>query len=205
MKKRKLFFIFLVILGVSFFVGEKVFKSFFLKKGSIVVNDKEEGVRNNFLKRKNEIFELKSFFSTMVPKNTGVSFGFDGSKDRFYFVTILFDLKTGTTTYPNSGEGLILNSKKMDLLRSSIGWSDEELFSLVSKLKESNCTGVYKKPYNGSSIEITYKYGGYLDVAVYSYHLFDGAITDSLRSHFKNKEGFEIFNDSVVFEYVYPL
>ena len=72
-------------------------------------------------------------------------------------------------------------------------------------LKSANCIGVIKQPFEAKPIKITFRKGGTLGVAEYSYLLFEKPLTDSLKGVWEKKEGFRVYNDSVVFEYGYPL
>lgn len=204
MKRKVVKYIVVAILLCVLAVGGYTFLSpYFLTGGKYDNNYKGGDLEANYKKHESSLFELKNYFESILPEKKGASFGYDKRNDRFYFV--IREIKEKGNVEYTAGEDLRMESNEMNNLLQGIGWTSGELDVLLSKMKKSDCIGIFKQPFAGKPIKVTYREGGILGVAEYSYLLFDKPLTDSSKNVWEDKVGFRVYNDSVVFEYGYPL
>ena len=193
----------MIIIGVLVIVGYYVLIPYYKIGGKFDNNYNGQDLQDNFNKKQSELFELRDYFLQILPEEKGVSFGFDNRTDRFYFI-IREIQKDGNIEFM-SGENLKIDDNETRNLLKRIDWKDDELNILIENLKAANCIGIFKQPYGKSPVQISFREGGTYGLAKYSYYLFSEPLNDSLIKKWNKKEGFVMQNDTVFFEYGYPL
>lgn len=96
----------------------------------------------NFNKKQNEIYTLKKYYNSIVPKNTSVEIEFEDNDELARF---------GIASVDSTGENyksqfldwdLKINSPQMKSLLSGIGWDIATLRTLKQKLDDANCISI---------------------------------------------------------------
>ena len=208
MKKKKRFFYVVIAIGIAIaLLIVKFVSPYFLTGGKFDNNYESKDLEENYIKKELEILELREYLESIIPEKTGISFGYSDRSDRFDLGVIKYNPETKNIERPNnmSATNVSLNSKSVTNILQNMDWTSGELYTLLQKLKSANCIRIYKQPFSGKPVQITFRKGGHLGVAEYSYHLFSEPLTDSLKRVWENKEGFRVYNENVLFEYGYPL
>ncbi len=203
MTTNKKYYSIFIIIGVLIAVGYYISIPYFKIGGEFDISYDNQDLGINFINKKNEIYKLTDYFLQILPERKGVSFGFDDRTDRYYFIIREFR-KNGNIEY-HTGENLKKDSDEFIKLLNIIGWHHSELQILLEKLKSANCIGIFKQPYENIPVNITFRYGEPWGVAKFSYYVFPKPLNDSLIKVWNKKEGFVRQNDSLYFEYGYPL
>lgn len=205
MKKKRLILVFILTIIICFITIILVMP-YFQTGGKFDNNYSGKDLEKNYFDKEKEIHSLGYYFNSLNSDYTGISFSYSGRNDRFDFDFAKYNPQTKNVKHLGwDASHLRLQSGEMDSVLQEIGWTKKELEILLSKLKAANCIGVYKQPFKGKPVKITYREGGTLGIAEYSYLLFEKPLTDSLKVIWEAKEGYRVVNDSTVFEFGYPL
>jgi len=141
----------------------------------------------NYELKSKEIFELKNYTNSIVPKNKSVFIEFeDDNLLGIFHVTVDGNRDENWDVKINSG--------KADTLLQKLGWTAETLKTLKSKLDDANCISVA----NRDPFQIGFHRSG---MGEYFYNLFDKPIADSLKAQYNDSCTFIIFKDNVVLEW----
>ena len=198
--KLKLIALLLVVTTVG---GYTILSPYFGMGGKFDNNYNADDSKENFYNNQKTIYELRDYFSSILPDRKGVSFGFHERNDRFYFIIREIDIN-GNFKFITE-ENAQINSERLNDIIEKIGWTNKELEILLSKLIAANCIGIFKQPYSDEPVDITFRYGGSSGVAMYSYYLFGNPFYDNVVKKYARKEGVVQLNDSTLFEAGYPL
>ena len=186
------------------------FSSFFPSERS----SKQELI-DNFNMKEKEIFELKSFFNSIVPNEYSVYIEFNDNKeiDLWVFETGIKNLYGNSVplfqewninpynykekmpiTY-DSTQYYIPRTKSLILVKQKLNWTDSSFKQIKNMLDNANCISVS----SGEPAAIGFARSG---MGKYSYLIFDTSIPDSLKTNYNDSCTFILYNDKVVLEYV---
>ena len=141
----------------------------------------------NYESKQKEIIELKTYFESILPEEKEVTIEFERRKLAIFHITD----EHGKRDF---NWNLKIKSKKVDSLNDILGWNQETLTELKSKLDKANCVSIEKK----SQITIGFQRSG---MGMYFYKLFDKKLNDSLISKYNDGCQYSYFNENVVLEY----
>lgn len=152
-------------------------------------------LKENFTERKTEIYELKRYFNSIVPKNRFVEIEFENDNTLTRFGIKPLDNTAGDPTGPMFLEwGLKINTERMDSIIKPMGWTRETLKNLKEKLDKANCIQIE----SGEPAKIGFQRSG---MGMYSFNVFDNPIPDSLRKNYNDSCTYIIVNERLVLEY----
>lgn len=172
--------------------------SIFLFGGTFEKKYSRKDAIENYNKREKEITDLVNYFTSIVPANKDVTFGFGKDNNRF---DIGIALPNGAVdaTRPNiGGSNLKLNSDKTDSILALLNWSNETVDTLKRKLKKSGCKNVM----SGNPLRIEYRYSG---MGLHSYLIFNKPIADSTVKMYNSELGDTVIRKNVVVLYTSSL
>jgi hypothetical protein len=156
----------------------------------------KEDLINNYKIKKSNIDSLKDYYNKLVPPDRILEIEFESEK----VITrlALTNLKTDTLNNRDNYVcvfDLDVNSKKVDSIIESIGWTHQTLAEIKSNLDKANCIGIS----NGEPTNINFQRSGF---GMYSYLIFSKEISDSLRKQYNTYSCTHIFYGSkLVLEY----
>ncbi len=152
-------------------------------------------LKENFEKNKTEIYELKKYFNEIVPKNRFVEIEFDNDN-----TLTRFGIKPLAYT-PGDQNGFIfldwdlkINTERIDNIIKPLGWTRETLKTLKEKLDNANCIQIE----SGEPTKIGFQRSG---MGMYSFHVFDNPIPDSLRKNYNDGCIYIMASEKLVLEY----
>lgn len=149
----------------------------------------------NFENRKTEIFELKSYFSSIAPKNRFIEIEFEDENTLTRFGIMALDSTAGDPSGPMFLEwDLKINTSSMDSILRPLGWTRETLKLLKQKLDNANCIKIE----SGEPSKIGFKRSG---MGMYSFIVFDEPIADSLKSNYNDGCTYILVNNKLALEY----
>jgi len=147
---------------------------------------KKDLIENYNLKSK-EITEVRNYIKTTTPDNKAVMIEFDGNQKLVYFHVTVDDRR-------DWNYDLLINSPKTDSLLHKLGWTQETLSTLKSKLDNANCISVE----SGEPCTIGYQRSG---MGMYHYKIFNQTLNDSLKKQYNDGCTYIYYKDNVVLEY----
>jgi hypothetical protein len=178
--------VFLVLVAICFIIGI----GFTILVGSAFGTfDKDYSIndlKENFNLKQTEIYELKTFINSVVPKDKSVDIEFDNN-DKLGIFHVNID-----GNYDSNWD-VEINSGKVDTLLQKLGWTTETLKILKDKLDKANCISIA----SGDPFQIGFKRSG---MGKYYFRLLDKPMNDSIKSTL-DQNCIYIHNDSVIFEY----
>ena len=136
-----------------------------------------EDVVENFIKYENEFAQLELYFNSKTPKSKKkqeITFGL--GKEKNQIILSLYPME-GVINNANpviGGNDLELNSSKLDSVIIALGWTNETVDTLISKLSKTNCE-LIRTNINHNSIEIFYKRSG---LGLFSYSIFNQPLSE---------------------------
>jgi len=176
----------LIFLSIVLILGVGVLIFFGLVFGTFDKHYTLNDLKVNFDLKRDEIFEAKNYFNSILPGDTKVDIEFESDKELFYF-NIIKD-----NSYYNVRDKSI-NSTEVDSLLNILGWTVNNLTALKDKLDEANCISFDKD----EDFKIGFQRSG---MGKYYFRLLDKPMNDSTKLTI-NQECFYIYNDSIIFEY----
>jgi len=144
-------------------------------------------LKENFEKKRAEIYEVKNYINKIIPPDKSVEIEF--SKNNTLGI---FHLKVGGKF--ESNWDVKINSNKADSLLQKLGWTTGTLKTLKEKLDNANCIGIT----SGEPCNISFQRSG---MGMYSFNLFDKPIADSLKTAYNDGCTYIMVNDRLVLEY----
>jgi len=137
-----------------------------------------DDLKASFQEKKTEIYELKHYFSKIVPKNRFVEIEFSGDHKLARFGIKKLDSTAGDVTEPMFLEwNLSTETAKMDSLIKPMGWSRETLAELKEKLDKADCIQIQ----TGEPTKIGFKRSG---MGMYFFNVFDAPMPYSLKKYY---------------------
>jgi hypothetical protein len=174
----------LLTLGLVFVIG--VFIFFGIAFGSFDKDYSLDDLKQNFDLKRNEIYQAKEYFDSILPSDTKVDIEFENDKELFYF-----NIVKGNAYYSLTDKNI--ESKQVDSLLHILSWTRGNLVELKNKLDEANCISFDKR----DDFKIGFQRSG---MGKYYFRLLDSPMSDSIRLAI-NQKCVYIHNDSVIFEY----
>lgn len=148
-------------------------------------------LQGNFEKNKKEIYELRSFYKSIVPENKFVEIEFEDKNTLGRF---------GIKELNQSNKKMYLewdveiNSERTDSIISTLGWTRETLKQLKRKLDKANCIQIE----SGEPTKIGFQRSGF---GMYSFNIFSQPIPDSLRQNYNDSCRYILVDDFLALEY----
>lgn len=151
---------------------------------------------DNYNKRRNEIYEVKKYFQTIVPKNRKVEIEFESNKklSRFGVYSINDALSKDSTQVYFLEWNLKTTSEKVDSVITSLGWTQTTLKILKAKLDDANCIQIE----SGEPTIIGFHRSG---MGMYFYNLFEKPISKDLWKIYNDSCNHLIYNEELALEY----
>ncbi|WP_191181836.1 hypothetical protein [Pontibacter aquaedesilientis] len=174
----------LFTLGLALVIG--VFILFGIAFGSFGKDYSLDDLKQNFDLKRNEIYQAKTYFNSILPPDTKVDIEFENDNELFYF-----NIVKGNAYYTLTDRNI--ESKQVDSLLNILGWTKNNLVELKNKLDKANCISFDKR----DDFKIGFQRSG---MGKYYFRLLDKPMNDSVRLAI-NQECVYIHNDSVIFEY----
>jgi hypothetical protein len=154
-----------------------------------------KNVIENYQKKQQKISELKSYYSSIVPKDKFVEIEFEGDDHLFRLGVYSIDSVTKKLVLPGFLEwDLKTNSDKVLNAVAAIGWNKQTFKTIKQKLDKANCISVE----SGEPCKIGFQRR---NMGKYYYLVFDKPMSDSLKTFYKTYCAYKPFNDKVVFEW----
>lgn len=190
--------------------GKEQEKEFLLFMISMPESSKKELIEN-FENHKAEILNVKREYAKLVPENYIVYIEFEPASKILTTpeqITIkIYRIKTDTAKSDSDviqrndnlevvsqNWNLIPNSKELQEIIISIGWTNETLTKIKELLDSANCVSVE----NGQITTIGYARSG---MGKYSYKIFDNQLTENQKQEYDNDCEYIFYKDNIVFEY----
>ncbi|MDB5286197.1 MAG: hypothetical protein JWR05_1146 [Mucilaginibacter sp.] len=148
----------------------------------------------SFINKRSEIYGVKNYFQSIVPKYKLVDIEFE--KDNIAHLVISpIDTGRGSDLTINFQDWNIpIKSKKTDSLLKVLGWTKSTLDKIKSKLNDANCISIT----NEEPTKIGFKRSG---MGMYFFNVFDKTIPDSLKSRYNDSCTYIYVNKNLVLEY----
>jgi hypothetical protein len=136
---------------------------------------------------------LKKYFESIIPNNKRVEIEFENNKELFRFGVYTIDSSSGNIVYPVYLKwNLKIGSNELDSIMQSINWNRKTLEIIKSKFDKANCIQVD----NDNPFKIGFKRSG---LCMYSYYIFNNAISDSLKKEYHQRFNYTFFKDNIAF------
>ncbi|UOQ74732.1 hypothetical protein [Hymenobacter cellulosilyticus] len=134
-----------------------------------------------------ELWALNAYINSIVPAHQSVDIEFDGQR------TIpIFHLKVNGIY--DSNWDVKWDSAQADTLLHQLGWTRQTLTTLQAKLDQAGCISIA----SGEPCTIGYQRSG---MGKYSYNLFSGPLSDSLKVQYSSGCTHIVYKPQVVLEY----
>jgi hypothetical protein len=200
----------IIVLGVLLFIGYWLF--IFFSFGLFDSSSKEELI-DNYKNNEKEISELKSYFTSITPKDCRVYIEFSGKRD--------IDLWVYETDRKNKAGGDIVlfqqwninpyhydeeakthydsleyspKTKSLELVKQKLRWTDDTFEQIKTKLDRAECISVS----SGEPTEIGFERSG---MGKYSYVVFSNSISKNLITNYNDSCTYIFYKDKVVLKY----
>ncbi len=192
---KKIFIGFFILCGIGLVIFIGYILMIFSAIGGFDKDYSVSDLKDNFEKNKTEIYELKRYFNTIVPKNRFVEIEFSDENTLGRFGIRALDSTAGDPKGPMFLEwDLKINTQRMDSIIKPMGWTRETLKTLKEKLDRANCIQIE----SAEPTKIGFQRSG---MGMYSFNVFDKPIPDSLRVYYNDSCTYLLANDSLVLEY----
>jgi hypothetical protein len=150
---------------------------------------------DNFNKREKDIYIVKHYFGSIVPKDKIVEIEFEGKHKISRLGIASSDSVSRSARREQFMEWDIeMNTPHMDSILGTLGWNRETLKILKEKLDRANCIGIA----SGEPAEIAFKRSG---MGMYSFLVFDNPMPDTVKAHYNNSCNYIFANDKLVLVY----
>jgi hypothetical protein len=190
---KKIFKWVLIVAGIGFVLYVGVMILIMSAFGAFDKNYSKQELIAHYASHEAEMLELKTYFKSIVPANKTVDIEFDGSRELGIFHITTFDSVSGKMLR-DSNWNLEIRSARVDSMIASLGWTQETLRTLKSKLDKVSCVSVK----NSTPFHIGYQRSG---MGMYFYNLFDQPIPDSLQADYNDGCTYVLYTNMVVLEY----
>ncbi|MGB0391858.1 MAG: hypothetical protein ACPGD5_09820 [Salibacteraceae bacterium] len=147
-------------------------------------------LKENFEENKTEIYELKKYYSEIVPDDYFVEIEFENDNKLGRF---------GIKDYNSNGPmflewDLEINTERMDSVLKPIGWTRDTLKTLKDKLDNADCIQIE----SGEPTKIGFKRSG---MGMYSFNVFDKPIPDNLIEQYNDSCTYILVSKRLALEY----
>lgn len=147
-------------------------------------------LKENFEENKTAIYELKKYYTEIVPDDYFVEIEFENDNTLGRF---------GIKDYNSNGPmflewDLEINTERMDSIIKPIGWTRETLKKLKDKLDNADCIQIE----SGEPTKIGFKRSG---MGMYSFNVFDKPIPDNLIEQYNDSCTYILVNKRLALEY----
>jgi len=153
-----------------------------------------DGLVRQFNRKSNEIYEVKRYINSIVPKYKNVEIEFESGEEIANIVISPIDTGRGADLTVSGGSNFKIESKKADSLLLILGWKIGTFDALKEKLDDANCISIE----SGEPAKIGYKRSG---LGMYFFNVFDKPIPDSLKSRYNDSCRYLYANQKLVLEY----
>ena len=167
----------------------------------------------NFEAKKTEIFDLKSFFNSIIPDDYSVYIEFKNNEkiDLWVFETVNdfyrgrvplfqqwdinpYEYKEKMPITYDSTEYYVPRTESLMLAKQKLKWDDNSFRQIKKMLDNANCISIS----SGEPANIGFARSG---MGKYSYIIYENLIPDSLKIRYNNNCSYIIYNDKTVLEY----
>lgn len=181
----------LILLGIAFIIFVGYIGMIIYAFGGFDKDYSVTDLKENFEESKIEIYELKSYFNKIVPKDKFVEIEFedDNTLSRFG----ISSLDTANTRMFLEWD-LETDTPRMDSIIKPLGWTKETLKTIKQKLDNANCIQIQ----SGEPTKIGFKRSG---MGMYSFNVFDKPISNELRKKYKDSCTYILANEKLILEY----
>lgn len=190
--------------------GNEPEKEFLLFMISMPESSKKELIEN-FEKNKAEILNVKTEYAKVIPENYFVYIEFEPASKILTTpeqITIkIYKIKDDTANSDNNvvqridnieviseNWNLKPNSKELEEIIASLGWTNQTLTKIKELLDSANCVSVE----NGEITTIGFARSG---MGKYSYKIFDNQLTENQKQKYNNGCEYIFYKDNIVLEY----
>ena len=176
----------LIIIAIIAATWGNAFKETYTKKDLI----------ENFKTRQQEIYSLRDYFNSIVPKNKEVDIEYASSTSLARLSVENLDPAAGTADISSRFQAwdLDIDGREVDSICKSLHWTLETLIAVKQKLDAAHCISVR----NGTPCQVGFQRSG---MGMYFYDLFPTPMSDSLRSRYNDSCTHIAYNSTVVLEY----
>ncbi len=170
------------------------------------MNEKEvdyKYLKDNFLLKEKEIFRLKEFCKKNIPKNMRLQFEFGDDANSFDInITIIDTFSNKLRRDYKRWKEIKLGSSSCNLVCKELNWNQSQFGDLIKLLKSTNCIGIASQHINedNSPFQLILGYG---KGNMYTYELYDQSLTEKVKLNYRNRQGFTVYRDDVVFHIFY--
>jgi hypothetical protein len=148
----------------------------------------------NFNKNRTEIYEVRDYFKSIIPKYKMVDIEFDDDNIARLVISPVDTGKGSDLTLNFQDWNIPIKSPKTDSLLKVLGWTRSNLDQLKSLLDNANCISINNK----EPAEIGFKRSG---MGMYFFNIFEHPIPDSLKSRYNDSCTYVYVNKNLVLEY----
>jgi hypothetical protein len=190
--------------------GKEQEKEFLLFMISMPESSKKELIEN-YEKHKAEILKVKSEYSKLIPEKYFVYIEFEPASKILTIpeqITIkIYRIKNDTAKVENKivqrndnlevvsqNWNLKPDSKELEKIIESIGWTKQTLTKIKELLDSANCISIE----NGQITTIGFARSG---MGKYSYKIFDDQLTENQKQEYNNGCEYIFYKDNIVLEY----
>ncbi|MBL1411074.1 hypothetical protein [Sphingobacterium faecale] len=141
----------------------------------------------NYEKRKEEIIDVRNYFTSILPEGTDVMLEFNNNNELGIFhVTV--------DSIHQSNWNLEINSLKVDSLLNEINWTKEKLKILKEKLDKANCISIAGR----DPVVIGWQRSG---MGLFSYVLFNQNLNEDMIKDYNDGCSYIFYKDNIVLKY----
>lgn len=192
-KKIYIGLIILLAIGFATFIGYTIM--LFAALGAFDRDYTIFDLKRHYEEHKTEIYELKSYFNEIVPKNKFVEIEFSNETD-----VKIIGIRTLDFTGGNHNKAMFvkrdlkINTQQMDSIINPLGWTHNTLITLKKKLDKANCIQIE----SGEPAKIGFQRSG---MGMYFFNVFETPIPDSLKANYNDSCTYILVNEKLVLEY----
>jgi hypothetical protein len=150
----------------------------------------------NYEKHKAEIDDLKSYFRSIIPRNTKVEIEFTNNKEleRFGIYRTSKDKSNINTLTTFLDWHVQINSARTDSIITTLGWTRETIKTIKQKLDNANCIQVE----SGEPTIVGFQRSG---MAMLFYNIFDTPISEKDKPKYNDSCTYIYYKPTVVLQY----
>ncbi len=152
-------------------------------------------LKENYNSRRNEIFELKEYYNSIVPNNRFVEIEFEDKNTLRRFGISITDSITGRPKKSIYLDWDVkIDSEKADSLFKTLNWTESTILEIKNKLEDANCIQIE----SGEPTKIGFQRSG---MGMYSFNVFKQPMPDSLINLYNDSCTYIFFDRKLVLEY----
>lgn len=148
--------------------------------------DKNDLIQN-YEERKEEIWDAKNYFKSILPNGASVTIEFENDKE-----LRIFHFKTDGIY--ESNWNLKIKSSKVDSILTELNWTTKELKTLKEKLDKANCISIGGR----DPFIIGWQRSG---MGKFSYNIFEENLKEDKIKNYNDGCTYIFYKDNVVLEY----